>query len=163
MKPDSPNNAKGTGRLGGFGALLAGCLAAVLASTCCLGPLVLITLGITGAWISKLTLLEAYQPLFIGAAVAALFFADPAATIVGSHFGGRKLPHNRSKSIYGTLAFFLSLALVGYFLLGFLAVPFAAILAIAESVKWAVDGWAVDDNVAISVIYAAIYLLFISL
>ncbi len=95
--------------------------------------------------------------------VAALFFADPAATIVGSHFGGRKLPHNRSKSIYGTLAFFLSLALVGYFLLGFLAVPFAAILAIAESVKWAVDGWAVDDNVAISVIYAAIYLLFISL
>ena len=55
--------------------LLAGGLAAVLASTCCLGPLVLITLGVSGAWISKLTLLEPYQPLFIGAAVLALFFA----------------------------------------------------------------------------------------
>ncbi|GAB4209974.1 MAG: mercuric transport protein MerT [Tibeticola sp.] len=55
--------------------MLTGGLAAVLASTCCLGPLVLITLGISGAWISNLTLLEPYQPLFIGAAVVALFFA----------------------------------------------------------------------------------------
>lgn len=56
-------------------ALFAGGLAAILASTCCLGPLVLITLGISGAWISNLTLLEPYQPFFIGAAVIALFFA----------------------------------------------------------------------------------------
>lgn len=60
---------------GGRHALFAGGLAALLASTCCIGPLVLITLGISGAWISHLTLLEPYQPFFIGAAVIALFFA----------------------------------------------------------------------------------------
>ena len=59
----------------GLRALLAGGFAALLASTCCLGPLVLITLGFSGAWISKLTVLEPYQPIFIGAALVALFFA----------------------------------------------------------------------------------------
>jgi mercuric ion transport protein len=55
--------------------LLAGGLAAVLASTCCLGPLVLVTLDFSGAWIGNLTALEPYRPLFIGAALVALFFA----------------------------------------------------------------------------------------
>lgn len=35
----------------------------------------LITLGVSGAWISNLTLLEPYRPFFIGAAVVALFLA----------------------------------------------------------------------------------------
>lgn len=55
--------------------LLAGGLAALLASTCCLGPLVLIGLGFSGAWIGQLTVLQPYQPIFIGAALVALFFA----------------------------------------------------------------------------------------
>lgn len=55
--------------------LLAGGLAAVLASTCCLGPLVLITLGFSGAWIGNLSALEPWRPLFIGMALAALFLA----------------------------------------------------------------------------------------
>ncbi|AGL46517.1 MULTISPECIES: mercuric ion transporter MerT [Pseudomonadaceae] len=55
--------------------LVAGGLAAILASTCCLGPLVLITLGFSGAWIGNLTVLEPYRPFFIGAALVALFFA----------------------------------------------------------------------------------------
>lgn len=59
----------------GGGALAAGGLAALLASTCCLGPLVLITLGFSGAWIGNLTVLEPYRPLFIGAALVALYFA----------------------------------------------------------------------------------------
>lgn len=59
----------------GRGALFAGGLAAILASTCCLGPLVLITLGFSGAWIGNLTMLESYRPIFIGAALVALFFA----------------------------------------------------------------------------------------
>lgn len=62
----------GAGRPAGRGALLAGGLAAILASTCCLGPLVLITLGFSGAWIGNLTALEPYRPLFIGVAVSAL-------------------------------------------------------------------------------------------
>jgi mercuric ion transport protein len=50
-------------------------LSAVLASTCCVGPLVLLMLGISGAWIGNLTALEPYRPLFIGVALVALFFA----------------------------------------------------------------------------------------
>lgn len=59
----------------GRGALAAGGVAAVLASTCCLGPPVLIMLGFSGAWIGSLAVLEAYRPIFIGAALVALFFA----------------------------------------------------------------------------------------
>lgn len=62
-----PNNGHGT--------LVVGGLSAILASTCCLGPLVLITLGFSGAWISNLTVLEPYRPIFIGAALLAIFFA----------------------------------------------------------------------------------------
>lgn len=57
------------------GALFASGLAAVLASTCCLGPLVLLSLGISGAWIGNLTRLEPFRPYFIGVALAALFLA----------------------------------------------------------------------------------------
>jgi mercuric ion transport protein len=56
-------------------ALFAGGLAAILASTCCLGPLVLVALGFSGAWIGNLTALEPYRPLFLGTALLALFFA----------------------------------------------------------------------------------------
>jgi mercuric ion transport protein len=57
------------------GSLMTGGLAALLASTCCLGPLVLITLGVSGAWISNLTALEPYRPAFILTAVISLFYA----------------------------------------------------------------------------------------
>lgn len=64
-----------SGSQGARGALAAGGLAAVLASTCCLGPLVLVALGFSGAWIGNLTVLEPYRPIFIGAALVALFLA----------------------------------------------------------------------------------------
>ena len=59
----------------GRGALVTSGLAAILASTCCLGPLVLITLGFSGAWIGNLTVFEPYRPIFLGSALVALFFA----------------------------------------------------------------------------------------
>ena len=59
----------------GRGALFAGGLAAILASACCLGPLVLIALGFSGAWMSNLAALEPYRPIFLGAALIAMFFA----------------------------------------------------------------------------------------
>ncbi|WP_333687135.1 mercuric ion transporter MerT [Methylococcus capsulatus] len=59
----------------GRGALVTGGIAAVLAFACCLGPLVLVVLGFSGAWIGNLTVLEPYRPIFIGAALIALFFA----------------------------------------------------------------------------------------
>ena len=56
-------------------ALAAGGLAAILASACCLGPLVLVALGFSGAWIGNLTALEPYRPIFIAAALVAMFLA----------------------------------------------------------------------------------------
>ncbi len=47
------------------GSLVAGILAGVGASVCCVGPLVLLALGIGGAWIGHLTAFEPYRPLFI--------------------------------------------------------------------------------------------------
>ncbi len=49
----------------GNGTLIAGALAAVGASVCCVAPLVLLALGIGGAWISTLTTLEPFRPVFI--------------------------------------------------------------------------------------------------
>ena len=53
------------------GSLIAGVLAAIGASVCCVGPLVLLALGIGGAWIANLTALEPLRPWFI---VATLLF-----------------------------------------------------------------------------------------
>ena len=51
------------------GSLLAGVAAAIGASACCAGPLVLVLLGVGGAWGSRLVALEPLQPFFIAAAV----------------------------------------------------------------------------------------------
>tara|TARA_R110001583_G_scaffold6774_8_gene34062 strand:- start:3601 stop:3948 length:348 start_codon:yes stop_codon:yes gene_type:complete len=45
--------------------LIAGIFAAIGASLCCAGPLVLLLLGVSGSWISNLTALEPFRPLFI--------------------------------------------------------------------------------------------------
>ena len=39
-----------------------GVVGAILASACCVIPLILVMLGISGAWISNLTALEPYKP-----------------------------------------------------------------------------------------------------
>jgi mercuric ion transport protein len=45
--------------------LAGGLLAGIGASACCVGPLLLLSLGIGGAWIGNLTALEPYRPVFI--------------------------------------------------------------------------------------------------
>ena len=72
MKTPEPSDTSGKS---GLRSLVAGGIATLLASTCCLGPLVLITLGFSGAWIGKLAAFEPFQSLFIGTACVALFFA----------------------------------------------------------------------------------------
>ena len=42
-----------------------GVLGALTASACCIAPLVLFGLGVSGAWIANLTALAPYQPIFI--------------------------------------------------------------------------------------------------
>lgn len=49
-----------------------GVVGALLASSCCIGPLVLITLGVGGAWVGNLTALKQYQPIFVIVTVAFL-------------------------------------------------------------------------------------------
>lgn len=49
-----------------------GLLGAVAASSCCILPLVLFGLGISGAWIANLTRLAPYQPYFLGVATLSL-------------------------------------------------------------------------------------------
>ena len=51
---------------------IGGILGAVAASSCCVAPLLLFSLGISGAWITNLTALAPYQPYFITATLAFL-------------------------------------------------------------------------------------------
>jgi len=55
-------------------ALLAvgGLFGALAASSCCIAPLALFALGVSGAWITNLTQLAPYQPFFIAATAACL-------------------------------------------------------------------------------------------
>lgn len=56
---DTDNNR----RAGWFA--VGGVLGALAASTCCIVPLLLFSLGVSGAWIGNLTALEPYKPIFI--------------------------------------------------------------------------------------------------
>lgn len=55
--------------------LIAAAMAAVGASICCVGPFVLLMLGVGGAWIGNLTALEPYRPIFIGVTLVFLGLA----------------------------------------------------------------------------------------
>lgn len=55
---------------------LAGAVAAAVGgSACCLGPLLLVSLGVGGAWIGNLTALEVYRPYWMSASLAFLGLA----------------------------------------------------------------------------------------
>lgn len=69
-----------------------GVLGAFLASACCIGPLVLLTLGVSGAWIGNLTALEPYKPIFavialgfIGSGFWQVYFRKPVACAPDSY------------------------------------------------------------------------------
>lgn len=49
-----------------------GMLGALAASSCCILPLVLFSLGVSGAWIGNFTRLAPYQPYFIAATLPLL-------------------------------------------------------------------------------------------
>lgn len=55
--------------------LVAGAAATVGATACCAGPLLLVLLGVGGAWAGRLAELEAYQPYFLAAASACFGYA----------------------------------------------------------------------------------------
>jgi mercuric ion transport protein len=57
------------------GPLVAGAMAAIGASVCCVGPLVLLMLGVGGAWVANLTAMEPLRPWFIAATLLFLGLA----------------------------------------------------------------------------------------
>lgn len=102
-----------TGRV----ALAVGGVAAILASACCLGPLVLLALGISGAWIGNLAALERYRPIFIGAALVALYFAHrriyrPAKDCVPGEICAVPTVRKSYKLLFWIVAALLGIALV---------------------------------------------------
>lgn len=58
--------------LGGVVLSAGGILAAVAASSCCVLPLLFVSVGITGSWMVNLTALEPFRPYFIAFAALAL-------------------------------------------------------------------------------------------
>jgi mercuric ion transport protein len=51
-----------------------GILGALAASSCCIVPLLLFSLGVSGAWIGNLTRLAPYQPIFIAVTLSCLAY-----------------------------------------------------------------------------------------
>lgn len=55
--------------------IIAGVLAGIGASLCCVAPLLFVSLGLGGAWLANLTVLEPIRPLFIILTLAFVSFA----------------------------------------------------------------------------------------
>jgi mercuric ion transport protein len=55
--------------------LAAGVLAAIGATACCFGPLLLVTLGFGGVWAARMQSLAALQPVFVGLTLLFMGFA----------------------------------------------------------------------------------------
>ncbi|MFC6673505.1 mercuric transporter MerT family protein [Marinobacterium aestuariivivens] len=108
----------------GKGSLIAGVLATIGASVCCVGPLVLLALGIGGTWIGTLTAMEPYRPffivltlLFLGLAFHKLYLVPQACTPGAACAISRTV--QRQRRIFW---------IVTVLLLGLLAVPWLALL-----------------------------------
>lgn len=74
MQSTSPKPAASRQRLGLKLVALA-VVSSILASTCCVLPLVLVLVGIGGAWMSQLVALKPVTPWFIALTLAALAWA----------------------------------------------------------------------------------------
>lgn len=96
-----------------------GLLGALAASSCCLLPLALFALGVSGAWIANFTRLAPYQPYFlamtIGLLAAGYWLVYRASKIAcaDEHACGRPLP-NRIIKIGLAVATILVIIALGF-------------------------------------------------
>lgn len=81
----------------GNSSLVTGVVAAILASACCLIPFILLSIGLSGAWLSSLSALDPFRPLFIGIALIALYFA---------------YRNMAKKALFWVIAFFVTLFII---------------------------------------------------
>ena len=109
--------------LSGRGSMLAAILAAIGASVCCVAPLVLLALGIGGAWVVNLTALEPYRPIFVGVTVLFIGLAFRNLYLAPQVLGGActacadPLTLQRQRTVFWV---------VSVLVLGLLAVPWVA-------------------------------------
>lgn len=103
------------------GSLVAGVLAALGASACCAGPLVLLLLGVGGGWASHLIAFEPYSPyltamtvLFLGAAFYNLYVRRRSCEPGDACVDGRVIRNQRIIFWLVTLPVILLLALPLY-------------------------------------------------
>jgi mercuric ion transport protein len=77
-------------KIGTTSSLIGSFIAAIIASLCCVGPLLFITFGVGGAWVAQLTKFEAVRPFFILVSIALLgsafyrLYLSPQACIPGA-------------------------------------------------------------------------------
>jgi dolichol kinase len=80
------------------------------------------------------------------AVIAAIVIGDAAATLVGMTYR-IALPYNKRKSIFGTLAYFLSATLVSFPFIGYISILTSLVAALSES-----SPKQIDDNFDTAVI-----------
>lgn len=99
------------------GLLAMGGVAAVLASSCCLGPLLLVLLGFSGAWIGNLTKMEPYRPWLLLLTIIVLAFAArrifrPAQPCASDELCARPASRLISKLVFSAVVVLALIALV---------------------------------------------------
>ena len=73
IRPASADEVSGRSQVARQRLVIAGSiLGALAASSCCTVPLVLFSIGVSGAWIGNLTALAPYKPLFVTGTVGVL-------------------------------------------------------------------------------------------
>ena len=98
---------------------IGGLLGALAASSCCILPIVLFSLGVSGAWIGNLTQIAPYQPYIIAATLAFLgggywlVHRSSEAACADGNACTRKLP-NRLVTTGLVLATLLVVAALGF-------------------------------------------------
>ncbi|MDE1870168.1 MAG: hypothetical protein KGH71_04260 [Candidatus Micrarchaeota archaeon] len=84
----------------------------------------------------------------------AIFIGDALATIIGLRFGKIKLPYNKKKSVAGSIAYFISVSAIPYFLYGPFAILLAVVATIAETLPIKLD-----DNFSVPAALILVYLI----
>ncbi len=85
---------------------------------------------------------------------SAIFIGDPVATMVGIHFGGKKIPWNRRKSVYGSMAYFAATSAISFAFIGYYALAIGLVGALVESLRIRID-----DNLSVSAALTALLLI----
>lgn len=95
--------------------LWASALAAIGASLCCVAPLVLVSLGLGGAWLSTLTQLEPYRPIFVALTLGLLglawvkLYRQPAVCAPGRACADGAVQRRQRQTFWGVAALLLLL------------------------------------------------------